>query len=89
MPALRCPSCQFPIHNRRLAQCEFCQAELPAELIYSVEEIAALNTQLSDSLELAKQQMRPRRRDPGGEGGDGFGYSDVGSGDCGGDGGCD
>lgn len=38
MPGFKCPECDRSIHNRRKPLCEFCGAELPAELLLSDEE---------------------------------------------------
>jgi len=35
----RCPACGFPIHNRAYPKCERCAQPLPAELLYSRDEI--------------------------------------------------
>jgi hypothetical protein len=38
-----CPTCGFLIYNRRNAQCEFCDGDLPVELLFTVGEIRALD----------------------------------------------
>ena len=45
-----CPSCERPIYNRRIKECEFCSASIPAELLFSDEEVDDLNNQQSVSL---------------------------------------
>jgi hypothetical protein len=52
-----CPTCQRLIFNRRLARCEFCGADIPAELRFSANEIAKLDREMT---ELA---ARRRKRD--------------------------
>jgi len=44
-----CPSCDRPIYNRRIKQCEFCSATIPDDLLYSEEEVDNLNKQQEDS----------------------------------------
>ena len=46
-----CPSCGFRIFNRRLATCERCGATLPSELLFSREEIDALDADHEQSSE--------------------------------------
>jgi hypothetical protein len=42
-----CPACQREIYNRRLTRCGFCGAEIPADLRFSADEIAALDAQMA------------------------------------------
>jgi hypothetical protein len=51
-----CPTCQRIIYNRRLAQCEFCGADIPASLRFSAAEIATLDRKLAESAERRKQR---------------------------------
>ena len=51
-----CPTCQRIIYNRRLAQCEFCGAEIPVDLRFSAAEVAALDRKLAESGERRKQR---------------------------------
>jgi hypothetical protein len=41
----RCPSCGFTVFNRRVAKCESCSAALPVELLFSSEELAAIEAE--------------------------------------------
>jgi hypothetical protein len=40
---LECPSCKRPLASRRHKLCQYCGAELPAELLFSKEEMEAAN----------------------------------------------
>ncbi len=37
-PRFVCPSCHFTVYNRRVAQCEKCGQDLPAEFRFSAKE---------------------------------------------------
>lgn len=87
----RCPSCCFPVFNRRVKHCESCAQPLPQEMLYSAEQVEAIDAEFEKN----KAQVARMRRNMGvtGSGGDGGG-GDSGGGDwgsCGGDGGggCD
>ncbi len=41
-PRFTCPECGMTIFNRRNGTCEFCDAALPQELRYSVEQLASI-----------------------------------------------
>lgn len=43
-----CSTCQREIYNRRLTHCGFCGAEIPAELRFTADEIAALDAQMAE-----------------------------------------
>lgn len=45
-----CPSCERTIFNRRLANCEFCSAVIPEELLLSENEIEKLDRQHQKSI---------------------------------------
>ena len=83
----RCPSCNFPIFNRRVKRCESCGADLPQSLLYSEEQIASIDAEFEKN----KAQVDRMKRNmgvPGSVGGDVSGGDWGGS--CGGDGGgCD
>jgi hypothetical protein len=51
-----CPTCQRIIFNRRLAQCEFCGADIPNSLRFSAAEIAALDRKMAESAQRQKQR---------------------------------
>lgn len=79
----RCPACGFRIFNRRVARCESCSAPLPAELLLSRDERAALDAQHEKSKKEREARARAGRDDGGVSG-------DVGSSwDFGGDSGAD
>ncbi len=82
----RCPSCNFPIFNRRVKRCESCGADLPQALLYSTQQVEAIDAEFEKN----KAQVDKMKRSmgvPGAGGGDGGGDRD---GNCGGDGGgCD
>ena len=46
-----CPKCSGVIYNRRNKICGFCGAELPAELLFTAEEIATLDKKERDATE--------------------------------------
>lgn len=48
MTEYRCPSCKGRVFNRRRPTCEFCDAELPAELLIPVEEQRAIDAARSE-----------------------------------------
>ena len=65
-----CPSCQRVLYNRRLSQCGFCGADIPEDLRFTTEEIAALDQEMADLEEQRKQRERAAeeaRRADGGE----------------------
>jgi hypothetical protein len=47
--ALHCPKCNGVIYNRRNKLCGFCGAQLPVELLFTPEEIAALDKEANES----------------------------------------
>jgi len=53
----RCPKCKGVIYNRRNKQCGFCGAELPAELLFTAAEIAALDKEAAAAKELHRQKQ--------------------------------
>jgi transcription initiation factor TFIIIB Brf1 subunit/transcription initiation factor TFIIB len=58
----RCPSCGFQIFNRRVSKCESCGAVLPFELLFSREQLAALDAEHEKS----KRDRGARVRTAGG-----------------------
>jgi hypothetical protein len=65
-----CPHCDRVIYNRRLKTCEFCGTALPAHLVYSDAEVAALlkkekaEAQARYAAQLAKEKAeRQAQRD--------------------------
>jgi hypothetical protein len=64
---VRCPACGFAIFNRRVATCESCLAALPAELLYSPEELERVEADHAEQekirQEMAKAEQRDRARD--------------------------
>ncbi|ABM35684.1 hypothetical protein [Polaromonas naphthalenivorans] len=65
--SLRCSSCGFSVFNRRYPNCERCGAQLPQDVAYSREEVAALRKRDMDE-ELARQAEK--RPSPPGKSGD-------------------
>ena len=51
-----CPKCSRVIYDRRLKTCGFCGAELPAELRFTADEIAAM-----DKKEAALEESHQKR----------------------------
>ena len=83
----RCPACGFQIFNRRIAKCESCGAPLPSELLFSKDQIAALDAEHEKSRKAQEARMRAGRSRSGDSGGGDVGSDwGVGVGD-GGDGG--
>jgi len=79
----RCPACDFPIFNRRVAKCERCGGQLPAELLFTPEQMAKLDAQYEQSRKAREEQARKA-------GSYDLGGGDFGGFDSGGDGGgCD
>ncbi|QDU65407.1 hypothetical protein [Engelhardtia mirabilis] len=66
--AFRCPACTRGVFNRRVPTCEFCGAELPAELLLMVDEQQELDADAADRaaarrlLEQIRTQDRSRRK---------------------------
>lgn len=54
-----CPECDKTIFNRRLSHSEFCNAELPEELLYSTADIERIE---KESLVSEKFQVLLRAR---------------------------
>jgi len=87
----RCPACNFPVFNRRVARCESCAAELPASLLFTTPQLAVVDAEHARN-EKARAELargaRPRRGSDGGSVDFDFGGDDGGGGsDGGGDGG--
>jgi hypothetical protein len=55
---VHCPSCHKVLYSRRLKQCGFCGAEIPEELRFTEEEIAALDRRLAESAARRKENER-------------------------------
>lgn len=82
----KCPNCSFVIFNRRIKKCESCGTSLPAELLYTDEQIASIDAEF----ETNKRKVAQLRRNMGLGGGGGADGGSTGGGDgCGGDGGGD
>ena len=79
----RCPACNFPVFNRRVARCESCAAALPAGLLFTDAQIAGIDAEHARNeqmrAELAKSSEQRRSSD-----GADFSF-DLGSGDAVGD----
>ena len=55
-----CPKCQGVIYNRRNKRCGFCGAELPAELLFTAEAIAAMDKEEAMAKELHRLEQAKR-----------------------------
>lgn len=53
----QCPKCNGLVYNRRSNTCGFCGALLPAELLFTAEEIATLDK------DAAEAEVRRKRQD--------------------------
>lgn len=86
----RCPACRFPIFNRRVASCESCAAALPAELLFTAQQLRAIDAEHARNeqtrQDLANAAKKRRSHDGGAVD---FDASDDCGGDAGGDGGGD
>ena len=72
----RCPSCQRVLYNPRLSHCGFCGADIPENLRFTPEEIAALDREMTELEEQRKQRERVAEEARRAEGGDtGVDYS--------------
>jgi hypothetical protein len=49
--SLECPKCNGVVYDRRRKTCGFCGAELPAEMLFSAEEIEVLNRKEAEAEE--------------------------------------
>ncbi|HZR21513.1 MAG TPA: hypothetical protein VFE51_29800 [Verrucomicrobiae bacterium] len=45
----QCPKCNGVVYNRRSKICGFCGSELPAELLFTDKEIAALDKEADEA----------------------------------------
>lgn len=55
----RCPKCNRLLYSRRHQACGFCGAVLPAELLFSEEEIKGVNAELAKiEEERLKEQLQ-------------------------------
>lgn len=57
---MNCPSCNRLLYSRRHKTCGFCGAELPAEALFSQEEIAAID---AEKEELAKRRTKAKQKE--------------------------
>jgi predicted nucleic acid-binding Zn ribbon protein len=53
-----CPSCKRVLYNRRLTHCGFCGAQIPDDLRFTPEEIAALDQKMAELEEQRRQRER-------------------------------
>jgi len=54
----RCPSCGFPVFNRRVAKCESCSAALPNELRHTSEELKSIEAEHESNEKIRQQLVR-------------------------------
>ena len=52
----QCPKCNGVVYNRRSNICGFCGAELPAGLLFTAEEISALDKDAAEAEARRKRQ---------------------------------
>ena len=83
----KCPSCGFSVFNRRVANCESCHAPLPAEFLYSKEQVEAIDAEIERNKKKAANFKRSMGVSGGGDGGGAYFDSGGGSGCDGGGGG--
>ena len=66
----RCPTCQRVLYNRRLAHCGYCGAQIPENLRFTTEEIAALDREIAELAEQRKVRQRAAEEAEQAKGGD-------------------
>ena len=66
----RCPNCQRVLYNRRLAHCGYCGAQIPENLRFTTEEIAALDREIAELAEQRKVRQRAAEEPEQAKGGD-------------------
>lgn len=54
--APKCPVCERTLINRLVDYCQYCETELPSELILSTDEKEALKSQIRERLDDAKRE---------------------------------
>lgn len=57
---MNCPHCHRLLYSRRHPLCGFCGGKLPAELLFTAEEIAALD---AEKEELAKRRAKAKAKE--------------------------
>ena len=73
----RCPACGFQIFNRRVAKCESCGGALPPSLLFTAQQIAALDAEHDQNRKIREARVRNERENSASSGGDGsFGGDD-------------
>ena len=80
----KCPDCGFRVFNRRFPKCESCGAVLPASMVYTANELLALQEDDLKSEKLHQANLVRLKGDnnrlgegddgAGGSGGDVFGF---------------
>lgn len=56
-PRMDCPHCNRLLYSRRKKICDFCGGEIPAEMLFTAEEIAAQNEE-SRQMDLQRERER-------------------------------
>jgi hypothetical protein len=75
----RCPACGFQIFNRRIAKCESCGGVLPTSLLFTAQQIAALDAEHDRNRKTRETRARSERENSTSYGGDvSFGGDDGG-----------
>ena len=59
---MNCPSCNRLLYSRRHKTCGFCGAELPAEVLFSEEEIAAIEAE-QKAIEVRRAKAKAREEE--------------------------
>ena len=72
-----CPSCKRVLYNRRLTHCGFCGAQIPDDLRFTPEEIAALDQRIAELEEQRSQRERVAAEEEKRDGGDAGGAGAV------------
>jgi len=78
----QCPKCGSVIYSRRNVLCGVCGEHLPAELLFTAEERAAVERDLAE----IKLRLRKSRSAEGSSSGDSCGFGGDSGADCGGGG---
>lgn len=72
MSKYRCPKCDFQIFNRRVSKCESCHSPLPAELLLTTQEKAALDAEHEKNAKKRAEEARKEKNKSNNGGGEGL-----------------
>jgi len=58
----KCPTCGFAVFNRRVATCESCKTPLPAQLMFTSQELARLEQEAARIAKVRADMAREAER---------------------------